>query len=361
MMRVTLFAPYDTQPYIWLYKETLERQGLVVHLESEFNLSWLLTKGQSCDAIHLHWIDRVYRPSESNTRSNLTGRLINNLLLKSLRGVLRLAGFSAALLLAKLRGKVVVYTVHEFERLRAESWPFVILRRIAHWVIFSLADQIHVHNHYSRQTLEAVYKRKDGVQVIPHGNYVGCYPNTISRSEARQQLGLPQDVFVYLFLGWIRPNKGVEDLITAFEKLDMPDGRLMIVGRVSRSCHQILSLAQNNPTIKLVPEFVPDATIQLYMNACNVCVLPYKYMTTSGAVMLVWTFGRPVIAPAIASFTELVTPETGVLYDPAQPNGLVSALQHAREQSWSESEILNYVHQFDWDKLGPQLANLYQA
>lgn len=362
-MRVTLFSPFTThQPYIWLYKEALERQGLVVYLEPELNLNWLLTKGKSCDAIHLHWIDKVYRPSESSSRLGLVKKLINSLPIRLLRGALDLAGFSVALFLAKLQGIVIVYTVHQFSRHYTESRPFVILRRIVHWVIFSLADQIHAHNHYSRHILETVHKRRNGVRVIPIGNYVGHYPNEISQLEARQQLSLPEDAFVYLFLGWIRPYKGVEDLIAAFEKLDLPDGQLLIVGRVSRSIYKtIVNLVHDKPAIKLIPEFVPDVAIQLYMNACNVCVLPYKYITTSSAIMLAWTFGRPVIVPAIASFPELVAPETGILYSPSQADALVSALQQARKRSWSESRILDYVHQFDWDKLGPQLADLYQA
>jgi len=360
-MKVTLFSPYNTQPYIWLYKEALEGQGLVVDLEPEFNLKWLLTKGKSCQAIHLHWIDRVYIPSDVNIRPGLVRKLVNNLLLKSLQGTLRLAGFSAALFLAKLQGKIIVYTIHEFEKHHSEARPFVILRRIAHKVIFSLANQIHANNHYARNILETVYKRENGVQVIPIGNYLGRYLNDISPLEARRQLGLPEGAFVYLFLGWIRPYKGVEDLITAFEKLDLPDARLLIVGQVSKSIYQTMkNLVQDKPAIKLIPEFVPDEALQLYMNACNVCVLPYKYITSSSAVMLAWTFGRPVITPDLACFPELVTSETGVLYDPDQPDGLVLALQQAREQSWPEASILEYVRQFDWDKLGPRLATLYQ-
>jgi len=54
-MRVAIFSAFDTvlNPYILLFKETLERQGLEVHLEREFNLKWLLSKGKSCDCIHL--------------------------------------------------------------------------------------------------------------------------------------------------------------------------------------------------------------------------------------------------------------------------------------------------------------------
>ena len=110
----------------------------------------------------------------------------------------------------------------------------------------------------------------------------------------------------------------------------------------------------------MLPEFVPNEAIQLYMNACNVCVLPYKNATTSGAAMLALSFGRPIVAPDIGPFPELITQATGILYDPSQPNALLLALQQARQQTWSEAEIFDYIHQFDWDKLGPQLASLYQ-
>jgi beta-1,4-mannosyltransferase len=355
-----LAALITLQPYVPLYKEALERQGLVVQLEREFNLKWLLTEGRSCDAIHLQFIVQTYVPLEPDIRSERIRRLLNSRWIRPVRGAIVLARFSAVLLLAKLQGKVFVYTVHNLTPHHKQSWPFAILRRMAHWVVLSLADQVHAHNHYSRQTLETVHGRKNAVRVIPIGNYVGFYPNEISQLDARQQLGLPEDAFVYLFLGMIRPYKGVEDLVVAFEELDSPDSRLLIVGRVSMGSRNIPSLGQNNPAIKLVPEFVPNEAIQLYMNACNVCVLPYRYVTTSSAVMLAWTFGRPVVAPAIGPFPESVTLETGVLYDPSQTNGLASALRQARERSWSESEILDYVHRFDWDKLGPELASLYQ-
>jgi glycosyltransferase involved in cell wall biosynthesis len=358
-MRVTLFGYLSPNPYLFIYKETLERQGFIVNLEYRFSLKWLVTKGKSCDVIHLHWIELAYQPPFIRLR--LVRRLMKHRFLKALRGALWLANFSAALFLTKLRGKTIIYTVHNLSPHDQEFWPFVVLRRIAHHVVLSLSDHIHAHNHYTRKILETAYK-KDGVIVVPLGNYVGYYPNQLSRLEARRQLSLPNDAFVYLFLGLIRPYKGVEELIDAFEKLELPMGQLLIVGRALNASYKekISSLNQNNPAIRLVLEHVPDEAIQLYMNACDICVLPYVNVTTSSAAVLALSFGRPVIVPAIAAFPELVTPETGILYDPSQPSALVSALQQAREGSWSESEILDYVHRFDWDNLWPQLANLYR-
>lgn len=362
-MKVTMFARVDdsVQPYTMLYRQALERQGIVVHSEQEFDLKWLLSKGKSCDAIHLHWVEAAYKPAQLKTQSDLFKKLAHNRLVHSLRGALRLANFAATLGLAKLQGKVVVYTVHNLTPHGQESRFFAFLNRLAQRIILFQSDHIHVHNDYSRQRLATVYKRKRNVHVVPLGNYVGYYPNNVSRSQARRQLGLPDDAFVYLFLGMIRPYKGVEELIDAFEKLDSPTGRLLIVGRVSRDSRKILSRGEDNPAIKLVPEFVPDEALQLYMNACDAFVLPYRKVTTSSAVVLAWSFGRPIIAPSITSFPEFTTSETGILYDPSQPRALVSALQQASQQPWSESKISDYVRQFDWDRLGPQLANLYQA
>lgn len=365
-MRVTLFARVDTalNPYMLLLKQSLESQGLVVYLEPEFNLAWLITKGKSCDAVHIHWIEAAYKPVQRNIQSAIVNKLIDNRFVNVLRGALRLANFSVALFLAKLQGKIVVYTVHNLKTRFSEQHfsPLIILGRIAHRIVLLLSDQIHVHNQYTRNEIEANYHRKHDVRVIPHGNYIGCYPNQISQFEARRQLDLPDDAFVYLFLGLLRPYKGVEDLIGAFKKLDGSSGRLLIAGQIFKAGYQakISSLIGNNPAIKLVPEFVPNETIQLYMNACNVCVLPYKEATTSGAALLALSFGRPFIAPAIGPFPELTVPEIGLLYTPSQPNALVWTLQQAQQRNWSEATIFDYAHQFDWDKLGSQLVKLYR-
>jgi beta-1,4-mannosyltransferase len=356
-IRAVVFGYFRSNPYLSLYKESLERQGINVQLEDNFGLKWMITRGRFCDVVHLHWIETAYAPSEWNTRSGLVEKLINHHLPEPLRRAFRLTSFTVALCLAKLQRKTIIYTVHNLEPHDKKLW-LLILHQIAHRVVLSLADHIHAHNHYTRKVLEDVYHRKVGIIVVPHGNYVGYYPDHISKSDARKQLGLPNNVFVYLFFGLIRPYKGTEELIDAFGKLQMPASQLLIVGKVKQPSYPILDLGQNSPAIKLVPEYVPDENIQIYMKACDVCVFPYKNVTTSGAAMLALSFGRPVIAPAIASFPELVTPGIGILYDPSQPNALTLALQQARQRAWSESDILDYACQFDWDKLGSQLADL---
>ena len=333
-MRITIFTNFNTalNPYILLFKEALEGQGLIVRFERNFNLNWLLTIGKSCDYIHLHWIPHSYSPPKNNNRSRYFKKLIKIRLVKIIIDLLCLIEFSVTFLLAKLAGKIIVFTVHDLYDFDKQSPRGKLQIEMARNIVLRYSNSIHVHNHFTQKLIETHYKRKTGIFVVPHGNYIKFYPNRISQSEARHQLGLPEDAFVYLFLGLLRPYKGLEDLIAAFKMLESSKVILLIAGRVFGANNyesKLKTLIQNDPRIKLTPKFISDNDIQVYLNACDFFVLPYKDITTSGAAFLALSFGRPMIAPNITSFPEVVTPDSGILYDVSKPDGLVSALEEA--------------------------------
>ena len=135
--------------------------------------------------------------------------------------------------------------------------------------------------------------------------------------------------------------------------------RLLLAGKPGTPEYgrMLAELAAGDARIRLDPQFVPPEEVQLYYNAADVCVLPYRQITTSGAALLAFSFGLPIVAPAIGAFPALVTPARGVLYDPAQPAGLTVALMAAQQPDWqaARSEILTWVRQFDWGEIGARL------
>jgi glycosyltransferase involved in cell wall biosynthesis len=364
-MRVTIFTVFDTtlNPYILLFKQALERQGLTVRFERNLNLNWLLSRGKSCDCIHLHWLNFAFTPQKKSDGSLLYRILTQNRFMKVFIDFICLIDFVLTFFFAKLAGKIIVFTVHDLHDFGEKSLRRDLQIETARNIVFKFSDSIHVHNHYTRKLVKNRYNRKKSVFVIPHGNYIEYYANQVSRAEARNQLGLPENAIVYLFLGLLRPYKGLKDLFDAFKKLKCPEARLLVVGRVlglNNYAPRSTDLSRTDPRITLVPKFIPDDAIQVYLNACDFFVLPYKDITTSGAAALALSFGRPIIAPAIASFPEVVTSESGILYDTSKSNALTSALQAAISWSCSESKIFNYAHRFDWDKLESQLVGLYK-
>src|SRR5690606_26973851 len=97
------------------------------------------------------------------------------------------------------------------------------------------------------------------IAIIPHGNYIGCYPNEISREEARARLGLPADAVVLLFLGKIRRYKGVPELIETFQGIDGGDARLVVAGSpLNPQVEKEVRDAVRSEHVHLHPNFVPD-------------------------------------------------------------------------------------------------------
>ena len=363
--RITLFARVDSSlnPYTPLYKRAIEKQGLTVVWEREFGLRWFLLRSRHTAVVHLHWIESAYLPAPRTPRSRLWRRMRRSRIVMTGLGCLALTNFLATLLLTRLAGKWIVYTANDLDAHSELAWPFPWLRWCAQRAVFRLAHRLHVHSRDARQTLHGLRGPRTEVRVIPVGNFVDSYPSEISRERARRRLNLRDDERVYLFFGLLRPYKRVEELIRAFEEMASPSARLLLVGKAYQAdyAEHLEALCAGKRGITLMEKFIPDDEVQVFMRACDVCVFPYREATSSAAVMLALSFGRPVVAPSLGYFKDVIAVGTGILYDPTRPGALASAMAEAGRRSWSESQILGHAKRFDWEVLAPRLVReLYE-
>jgi beta-1,4-mannosyltransferase len=160
----------------------------------------------------------------------------------------------------------------------------------------------------------------------------------------------------------MRPYKGLEELLPAFCELEGEKARLVVAGRPGDLAYvaHLRSLAGRDPRVTFDPRFVPADEVQLYLNAANIAVLPYRQITTSGAALLAYSFGLPIIAPAIGAFPSLFAPERGVLYAPGE---LLAAMQKAQGDDWeaTRAATIAWVRQFDWNEIGRLLLAAYKG
>ena len=163
---------------------------------------------------------------------------------------------------------------------------------------------------------------------IPHGSYVGVYPNNISQEEARKKLGLREDKFIYLFLGQIRDYKGVDVLLDAYSRVRTENTILVIAG-VCRD-PELRKLLNNSADDSTVwhDGLVSDDVLQNYFNAVDVAVLPFKKIITSGSALLALSFGKAVIIPTMGDLSKLPS-SISYVYNPTQVNGLKEAMELA--------------------------------
>ncbi len=375
-------APRLANPYIDLLCGGLAEAGVAVTLLQEPGEDGLPEAARQADLLHLHWLELWGRPAYSSlaglARWGLPGRGLRRWLEPTLNSDAAFARrrqrfldrFFAALQDYKARGGRLVYTVHNLGQHEGEGGA---VEAAAVQRLLALADGVHVHAAYMGDEVRALLNRPEGFRlaVIPHGHYIDAYPNTVTRAEARRALDSPLTVnhsplTIFLFLGLIRPYKGLEELLPAFRSLDNPNAALLIAGRPRPSDYaaRLAAQADDDLRVRWHAQFVPDDQVQLWMNAADAVVLPYRQITTSGAAMLAWSFGKPVVAPALPAFTEpmAAAPFLGLLYDPATPDGLANALRQAATIDWQSRRepILAWARQFDWPGIGRQFAALYQ-
>jgi glycosyltransferase involved in cell wall biosynthesis len=174
---------------------------------------------------------------------------------------------------------------------------------------------------------------------------------------------LPADAFVYLFLGQIRRYKGLEGLLDAFWQSSDDVSWLVIAGNVhdAEYADELQQMADGRPRLLTWLRYVPDGEVQMFMNACDICVLPYREVTTSGAAVLSFSFGRPIVAPSLGSFGEMAGDGRGILYDPDDGEGLAQALARARSGDLAVAgrRALAWAEEHTWSALAPAFLRMY--
>jgi glycosyltransferase involved in cell wall biosynthesis len=171
------------------------------------------------------------------------------------------------------------------------------------------------------------------VRVTPHPLYDMFVPAEMpARAAARAALGLPADAPVALFFGFIRPYKGLDDLLAALPAAcaAVPGLRLLVAGESWGDPRDHLARAGAlglGDAVTFVNRYIPNEEVAPYFAAADVAVLPYREATGSGVAALAYGFGLPVIATAVGGLGEIVTGEvSGLLVPPGDPAALAAAL-----------------------------------
>jgi len=292
------------------------------------------------DIIHFHWL-HPYLLRESAVGS-----------------VLRASRFMIEVALLRARGAKVAWTVHNLVN---HAGQHAGIERWFSCLFAKLADACFVHSHAAGESAaERFGIPASKLHVIPHGNYIGCYPNEISREAARGILKLPSAAKVFLFLGRIEPYKGVFDLIDAF--VGMPgDSHLVIAGKVVNPelLAELEMRCRDHPRIHFEPRRIPDQELQVFYNAADIVVFPFRQILTSGSLVLAMSFGKAVVAPLVSSLEEILPPAGVKWFVPTDPGSLSDALSEWIDSDPEIAGALNLTQAsvWEWKEIGAKVID----
>lgn len=347
-LKVIFIPDYrHVNPYQEALAGSLSKHGAAVHFGSFFGISAVLRTARKYwkpDILHVHWT----HPFTSGHN-----RIV---------AFIRSCDFIIELLLLKLSGIRIIWTVHNI--VDHES-KFRSMELFFNKLLVRLCDRLIVHCPWAKREVMGMYGVSSAaVSVIPHGNYINSYENSISRSAARKRLNIRDDDTLFLYFGQIRPYKGVLELISTFEKLNCNNARLLIAGKPLNSDTAVEVLERCRGRITAVLRFIPDSEVQLYMNAADIIVLPYRDVLTSGAVLSAISFGKPVIAPASGCIADTLDGNGGFLY-PKTDGGLLEAMRRALDMDKASLSgmgryNMGLAEQFDWDGIAERHCSIYR-
>ncbi len=224
-------------------------------------------------------------------------------------------------------------------------------------------DAVVVHSEHGAGRLQDDFGvPPDRLRVIPHGafDYLTGQRNEVPLSAELQEVEAP----VILAFGLIRPYKGTDVLLRAFERVQ--GAELWIVGMPRMPMDELRELADRAPgRVRFVDRFIPDAEIPAFMRRADVVVLPYRNIEQSGVLYTALAFDRPLILSAVGGFTEIAERGAARLVPPEDPDALAEAIKEliadrdtaAALAAGAEREAANVS---SWEQIAESTMALYE-
>ena len=224
--------------------------------------------------------------------------------------------------------------------------------------VMSLAHVVVVHSSAERDVATRHLKIVGKVRKSFHPVY--DFFNTTEKLERlRDTLNLENHVF--LFFGFIRPYKGIDCLVDAFEMLQQKrtDVSLLIVGKNmyknkparDRGSDNVTQRIDANEKIIHIDEYVPNEDVGSYFSIADALVAPYHEASQSGPVQIAHALGKPVIASDLPAFREcLEQGVSGRLFKAGDPEALAEAMNSLLRQPPDFENMKPHGPRMGWER-----------
>lgn len=219
-------------------------------------------------------------------------------------------------------------------------------------------DAVIVHTHAGAELLGG----GERVHVIPHGAFEHL-------TRQRHERPLPPELAaverpVVLYFGVVRPYKGVDVLVEAFQQVQ--DAELWVVGRPLELSLEPLRRAAPPGRVRFVDRYVSDAELPALFRRADVLVLPHLSVDVSGVLFVGLAFGKAMVLSDVGGFRELVEEHrAAVLAPPGDRDALAGAItrllaEPAERRALEARAAEAAAGPFSWDRIAAQTATLYE-
>ena len=187
----------------------------------------------------------------------------------------------------------------------------------------------------------------------------------LSKKECMCQLNLSLGKKILFSLGGLVAMKGFNHLINSMKMITQKRNDVLCfiggVGPLRDVLQRQINCLGLKDYVKLLG-FIPDDLLPVWMNACDVFVLPSLSEGNPTVMFECMGFGRPFIGTTVGGIPEIIiSQDYGLLCEPANSKELSENISISLDKNWDHEKIRKYAKQFTWDVIAKEILDIYDT
>ena len=184
---------------------------------------------------------------------------------------------------------------------------------------------------------------KGSVNGIDVSYFDACHFSVEQNSNLKEKLGIRQDDFVFIFVGRLVNDKGVNELVSAFSKLQKRHNhcKLLLVGQFENNLDPLVPVTLQKRTVNKSIIFVGfQEDVRPYFAISNALVFPSYREGFPNAVMQAGAMGLPSIVTDINGCNEIIIEgQNGTIISVKDSNAIYVAMEKLIEDKIFRTQL----------------------
>lgn len=233
--------------------------------------------------------------------------------------------------------------------------------------LYDACDTIVVHNKECRKRLmHEYYVPYEKILLMPHGAYTVPEADRYPHQKGKNRVH-------FLFFGYLRRYKGIDVLLQAISLLPediRKKSRFDFIGApLSLDKTNYIQMAEQlgiHDIARFSMRHMPEEKLPEFFNNADFCIYPYREISGSGALLMAFSYGVPVIATDLPLFKEETDHgAAGILCRAENPESLARAICSAVKMNDLRYEKMagnarKQAEKHSWEYSAKLLRNRYR-
>ena len=248
------------------------------------------------------------------------------------------------------------------DKLDIKEWmwtvPLIPLDRFA---ALSADRVITLCSFFKNEAIKFYNLRSSKVDVIPNGVEI----KNIKKNglDLRKKYNIKKDDIVFLYVGGTQKRKGINELIDAFNSLNISNTKLIIVGTVTQN-FKTSNRYKNHTDSIIFTDHVTNKTLKKLYQTSDIFVLPTKWEGQPIAVLEAMSYGLPIITTNKYGMVDQVDDGiSGFLLDSLRPKCIAEKMEKMVTMDYKkmgERSREKVKREFSWSSVVERTLNVFE-